>query len=309
MPTPVNTTEPALLIEKCSKTYANGFKAVKNVSFSVAPGDFTVLLGLNGAGKTSLISMITSLNTISSGHIKIFGYDTVKESFHAKRLLGVMPQEINFNPFLSVIDTLIFYGGYYGISKSTVYEAATPLLKKARLWKKKDELVSNLSGGMRRMVMLIRTLIASPKIVILDEPTANLDIEIREIIWNLLRDLQKKGVSVLLTTHNLEEAQALCDKIVIIHHGKIVLNHKIKDAITQLKEQFFTLSFRKKPKDLSFLDAHSYRFIDDHHVTLKITNDTKLSDVLSRFHHEGVEYYSVAPTNNQLEQILKEAIV
>ncbi len=304
---------PALSIDRCSKIYNQGssdsFKAVSDVSFSIAQGDFTVLLGLNGAGKTSLIRMITGLSTITQGEIRIFGKDLVRDTFEAKKLLGVMPQEVNFNPFLSIMDTLVFYGGYYGLSRDFIEHHAEPLLKKARLWDKRDTLVSGLSGGMKRMVMLIRTLVTQPKLVILDEPTANLDMEIREIIWRLLRSLHSNGVTVLLTTHNLVEAQALCDNIVIIHHGNLVLNNKIKDAITELDEHFFTISLDGHSDGLTQLDMRHAKLLDGHKLMVRITRENKLADYLAQLARLGINYHSIAPSNNQLEQILKKAIV
>ena len=297
----------------CSKIYHQGskdsFQAVDDVSFRIAQGDFTVLLGLNGAGKTSLIRMITGLSKITRGQIRIFGKDLVADTFEAKKLLGVMPQEVNFNPFLSIMDTLVFYGGYYGLSRDFIEHHAEPLLKKARLWDKKDVLVSGLSGGMKRMVMLIRTLVIQPKLVILDEPTANLDMEIREIIWRLLRNLHKNGVTVLLTTHNLVEAQALCDNIVIIHHGKLVLNNSIKNAITELDEHFFTISLDGHSDGLMQLDKQHYKLQDGHKLIIRITRERTLMDYLAELARLGIAYHSIAPSNNQLEQLLKKAIV
>ena len=298
----------ALCVRNCSKTYANGFEALKNVSFDVDQGDFTVLLGLNGAGKTSLISMITGLSTITKGNISIFKHDVVSDNFNAKQLLGVMPQEINFNPFLTIMETLTFYGGYYGLRYDFIEKVSKPLLQKARLWKKKDELVSSLSGGMRRMVMLIRALVVQPKLVILDEPTANLDIEIREIIWGILRELKKNNVTVLLTTHNLVEAESLCNKVIIIHQGKLVFNDKIHDAITNLREQYFTIGLTDKSHDLTFLASNSYHFDEEKNLVVKVTKDRALDTLLSTLHQHGVAYSTVAPTQNQLQQILKMAL-
>jgi ABC-2 type transport system ATP-binding protein len=302
--------EPILSFQNVTKIYKDGHKAVDHVSFDVLPSDFTVLLGLNGAGKTSLISMVTGTNTITSGDIYVDGFNINQQRFEAKRFLGVMPQEVNFNPFLSVIGTLIFHGGYYGIQPQQVIETAKPLLEKARLWKKKDRLVNSLSGGMKRILMLVRALITHPKVVILDEPTANLDMEIRDIIWDLIKSLHKKGLSILLTTHNLQEAQELCDKIVIIHHGKLVFNKGIREAISNIQEQYYTLSFHEKPtKSLSFLDTCSYDFLDDHRIVLKLKPGQFIGDVLHQFHQANIQYGSVAPSHNQLEQILREAIV
>lgn len=299
----------AITVKDCSKCYPNGTHAVRDVSFVIKPGDFTVLLGLNGAGKTSLISMINGLNSISTGSIAICGHDIQTEKFQARKLLGVMPQEVNYNPFLSVQDTLIFYGGYYGMTPTEVMTRAQPLLEKARLWPKRNTLVRGLSGGMKRILMLIRALIPSPKVVILDEPTANLDMEIRDTIWSLLRELHAQGLTILLTTHNLEEAQELCENILVIHHGKLVFNRSIQEAISQLQERFYIISFAEPIQDYGFLAQQQYQRVDDKRISIRLDNNDCLAAILNQLHQSGPPLQHIYPANNQLEQILREAIL
>ena len=297
---------PAISVQSVSKIYANQTHAVKNVSFSIMPGDFTVLLGLNGAGKTSLISMITGLSNVSSGKIAIHGYDTIEEAYPAKRLMGIVPQEINFNPFLTVMDALYYHGGYYGATRDEVLEVTTPLLKKARLWNKLDSETGSLSGGMKRILMLIRALAHRPSILILDEPTANLDIEIREIIWDILKSLKSDNLSILLTTHNLQEAQDLCENLLILHHGKLLRNQSIHEAITSLQERYYSVIFTEPFKDED-LESLCYSKQHERKITLRIPSDKTISSVIQYLHAKNLTITDFAPSSNQLEQLLRQA--
>lgn len=300
---------PALKISKCSKIYADNTIAVNDVSFTIEQGEIAVLLGLNGAGKTSLISMITGLNTISSGDIEISGYNITKNPFLAKQKLGIMPQEINFNPFLSVMETLIYHGGYFAIKENEVRKNTEQLLKKARLWKKKDLPVGSLSGGMKRILMLIRSLVQNPSMLILDEPTANLDIEIRQIIWDILKDLHKNNIAILLTTHNLEEAQKLCEKVIIIHKGELIYNKSIHNTVSSLQERFFTLSFNKKITDYSIFEQLQYQIINPLSIIICLKKDDQLGDILAKINSCGMQINNIAPSKNQLEQLLHQSTV
>lgn len=298
-------------VSKVNKTYKDGFRAVKNVSFDIKKGDFTVLLGLNGAGKTSLISMITGLNKISSGVIQIFGDDITRSPYRAKSHMAIMPQEINFNLFSKISDVLIFHGGYYGIPPDEVMQRARPLLKKARLLKKIDQPVSSLSGGMKRMLMLIRCLIQGPKLLILDEPTANLDIEIRKTIWEILRAEHKKGMTTVLTTHNLEEAQLLCSNVLILHHGEIVLDRSIEDAIQSLEEKFYSVSFESKitQKQLHGFSTYHAEIREDRKASFCIRSDQDIGHLIYKLHLAGHKITNVAPSSHQLEQLLHQATI
>ena len=301
-----SSSTPAISVQKVSKTYADGFKAVKNVSFSIMPGDFTVLLGLNGAGKTSLISMINSLSHISSGQITIDGYDVIKDSYQAKQRLGVVPQEINFNPFLTVMDTLYYHGGFFGTSREQVLRVAKPLLQKARLWSKRDTDTGSLSGGMKRMLMLIRALVHEPSVLILDEPTANLDIEIRDTIWDILKSYRKQNLTILLTTHNLMEAQELCDNLLILHHGTLMRNQSIHEAIMSLQERFYAVTFTKAFTKRQLKNL-AYTTIDDKQIVLQLTQDDSLSDSIQHLTAQGLEVSDLTRSSNQLEQLLRQA--
>jgi ABC-2 type transport system ATP-binding protein len=301
-----SSATPAIYVEKVSKVYADGFKAVKNVSFSIMPGDFTVLLGLNGAGKTSLISMINSLSHMTSGKIAIDGFDIITDSYQAKQRLGIVPQEINFNPFLTVMDSLCYHGGFFGTPRDQVIKIAKPLLQKARLWSKRDTDVGSLSGGMKRMLMLIRALVHEPSVLILDEPTANLDIEIRDTIWDILKSYKKDNLTILLTTHNLMEAQELCDNLLILHHGTLMRDQSIHEAIMSLQERFYTLTFTQ-PYKKTQLKPFSYTPIDDSRVVLQLAQKDSLSDLLQKLSGQGLEIADLTRSSNQLEQLLRQA--
>ena len=300
------STTPAIAVSGLSKRYKDGHLAVKNVSFSILPGDFTVLLGLNGAGKTSLISMITGLNYISEGNIRIQGYDIEKESFTAKRFLGVVPQEVNFNPFTTVMDSIYYHAGYFGATPEEVLATTTPLLKKARLWNKRNNTTGSLSGGTRRILMLIRALAHKPSILILDEPTANLDIEIRETIWDILKTLNQEKLTILLTTHNLVEAQDLCENLLILHHGKLMRNQSIHEAITSLQERYYTFTFQEAFTDDQFA-AMTFVRLGDRTMSLRLSHDDDLSSMLVHIHAQGLIVEDIMPSNNQLEQLLRQA--
>ncbi|MEC8063739.1 MAG: ABC transporter ATP-binding protein [Pseudomonadota bacterium] len=298
--------QPAISVQSVSKRYENNTHAVKNVSFSIMPGDFTVLLGLNGAGKTSLISMITGLSNLTSGKILIHGHDTVEQSFSAKRFMGIVPQEINFNPFLTVRDSLTYHGGYYGASPDEVLQVTTPLLKKARLWNKLHTETGSLSGGMKRILMLIRALAHKPSILILDEPTANLDIEIREIIWDILKSLKQDNLAILLTTHNLQEAQDLCENLLILHKGKLLRNQSIHEAITSLQERFYTVTFTEAFQEQA-LSTLCFTKLDDKKITLRLPASDNISQVLKHLSDQNLFIEDISPSSNQLEQLLRQA--
>ena len=298
-----------IAVKNVRKTYPDGFKAIKNVSFHIQKGAFTVLLGLNGAGKTSLISLITGLNHITAGSIQIFGSNIFLDTYTAKAHMGIMPQEINFNLFTRIIDALVYHGGYYGISQETVIQRAKPLLKKARLYQKMHLPIQTLSGGMKRILMLIRALIQQPKVLILDEPTANLDIEIRRIIWDILRAEHQKGMTVLLTTHNLEEAQLLCTHVLILHHGKIVMNRALEDAIDSLEERCYSIkSYNPLPADITeSLSNYKNTLRSNNTIDFFITKNQDLGTLICQLHSIGIKIQNIAPSTHQLEQLLHEA--
>lgn len=302
-------SSPPIEVTAVSKVYQGGHKAVRQVSFDIKPGSFSVLLGLNGAGKTSLINMITGLNHITTGSIKIFGSDIKKSPFMAKSQMAIMPQEINFNLFTRIDDALIDHGGYYGIPRDIVLKRAQPLLKKAKLLGKLYEPISNLSGGMKRMLMLIRALIQKPRLLILDEPTANLDIEIRKTIWEILQAEHKAGMTTLLTTHNLEEAQLLCSNVLILHHGQLVMDRSIEEAIQSLEEKFYSVSFTEpiNQKQMDPFFAYMGEKVGPQKARFCLSKDQDIGHLIYKLHLADLKISHIAPSSHQLEQLLHQA--
>lgn len=219
----------ALELSQLTKTYPGGVKALKGIDLSVEDGDFYALLGPNGAGKSTTIGIISSLVNKTSGSVKVFGYDLEKQVVQAKQQLGLVPQEFNFNPFETVLQIVLNQAGYYGVTRSVAVQRAEQYLTQLDLWEKRDERARNLSGGMKRRLMIARALMHQPKLLILDEPTAGVDIELRRSMWTFLKNLNAQGTTIILTTHYLEEAEMLCRNIGIIQHGELVENTSMKN--------------------------------------------------------------------------------
>ena len=232
-------TTDALVLSHLTKTYPTGLTAVKDLCLTVKQGEFLALIGPNGAGKSTTIGMISTLVNISSGTIEIFGHNIVTQPQPAKSLLGVVPQEINLNPFETCLNTLIYQAGFYGIPKHEAVKRAKPLLESAQLWHKRNAITKTLSGGMKRRLMIARALIHDPKLLLLDEPTAGVDIEIRANMWEMLTKLNNDGLTIILTTHYLEEAQQLCDRLAIIHHGKVHMDRAMRPKSRSGKRVFY----------------------------------------------------------------------
>ena len=240
----------ALEINNLTKIYKNDVKALDNINLNVSQGDFFALLGPNGAGKSSTISIICDLSMKTSGSVKVFGHDIDEHSNAAKSCIGVVPQEINFSQFETCLEIVVNQGGFYGINRRLALERAEKYLKKLDLWTKRNERSRNLSGGMKRRLMIARALVHEPKMLILDEPTAGVDVELRRSMWDFLIDINKQGVTIVLTTHYLEEAESLCKNIAIIDHGKIVENTSMKILLSKLKKETFIFDLTHPTKKL-----------------------------------------------------------
>ena len=299
---------PVLQVQHCSKIYSNGFKAIDDVSFSMPQGVFTVLLGLNGAGKSSLIHMITGLSRLTQGAIRVMGNDITTQTFEAKKMFGTCPQEVNFNLFHSILQELTIAAGLYDMTESSALERIQPLLTRARLWQKRHEPIKNLSGGMKRILMVIRAMIHQPKLLILDEPTAGVDIEIRDMIWELLHDTHKDGTSVLLTTHNMQEAQKLCENILVLDQGRLLRDQSIQAAVKSLSSLQFTVSLNTPIDEAqtAWLNLNGHKIINDTSISLESSDDQPLSNLLGALIEQSLDIKSIHPTKNQLEQLLEE---
>jgi ABC-2 type transport system ATP-binding protein len=293
----------ALVINDLKKTYSSGQVALKGIDLEVEQGDFFALLGPNGAGKTTIIGIITSLVNKSAGQISLFGFDIEKETVSAKSCIGVVPQEFNFNFFERVIDVIVNQAGYYGISRRIAYLRAEQYLTQLGLWDKRHVVSRELSGGMKRRLMIARALIHEPKMLILDEPTAGVDIELRRSMWAFLRDINAKGTTIILTTHYLEEAESLCRGIAIINKGEIIENTSIKELLSRLNTETIVVDL-KRPLAAAPIIAECETISKDE-TTLEITfpKTLNLNDIFQALSKREIEVMSMRNKANRLEEL------
>lgn len=297
-----NKMHPALAISQLTKTYKGGFQALKGIDLTVEEGDFFALLGPNGAGKSTTIGIITSLVNKSAGQVSVFGHDIDKDLETAKSYIGLVPQEFNFNQFESLIKILVNQAGYYGVERSLAHQRAEKYLKQLDLWEKKDNAARMLSGGMKRRLMIARALMHEPKVLILDEPTAGVDIELRRSMWEFLRELNAQGITIILTTHYLEEAEMLCRNIAIIDSGVIVENTSMKALLAKLDNETFILDLElgsPEPK----LENFNFRVIDDHTVEVDIKKSQSMNSVFAQLSTQGINVQSMRNKSNRLEEL------
>jgi len=293
----------ALSIDNLTKTYTNGFEALKGINLNVEQGDFFALLGPNGAGKSTTIGVITSLVTKSSGRVSVFDTDIDRDSETAKTYIGLVPQEFNFNGFEQVKHILVTQAGYYGIPAKQAGPRADELLHQLGLWEKRHTAARALSGGMKRRLMIARALVHKPKLLILDEPTAGVDIELRRSMWTFLEEINKQGTTIILTTHYLEEAENLCRNIAIIDKGKIIENTDMKSLLNRLDKETFVL-YLQKPLSAEFvLDNISYQKIDDTTLEVEINRDEGLNTLFSQLNQHDIEVSSMKNKANRLEEL------
>jgi ABC-2 type transport system ATP-binding protein len=294
---------PALQMTNLRKTYRGRVTALRGISLTVQEGDFFALLGPNGAGKSTAIGIISSLVLKTAGEIKIFGLDVDKEFSRAKSLIGVVPQEINFNQFETVNDIILNQAGYYGIDRPDAQKRAEKILKKTQLWDRRDEISRNLSGGMKRRLMISRALIHEPRLLILDEPTAGVDIEVRRSMWKFLTDLNKSGTTIILTTHYLEEAESLCRNIAIIDKGEIVENTSMQLLLRKLGAESFIFDCTSSISTLSKLGDHQIRKLDDHRFEVTVNQGENLNTVFEELSKSGIKIQSMRNKSNRLEEL------
>ena len=295
----------AISIKNLTKTYANGFEALKGVSLRINQGDFFALLGPNGAGKSTTIGILSTLVKRSSGAVEIFGRNVDTHVYETKYDLGLVPQEFNFNQFEKVQDVVITQAGYYGLPKKTALERSEKYLRKLGLWDKRNERSRSLSGGMKRRLMIARALAHEPRLLILDEPTAGVDIELRRSMWEFLKEINSNGTTIVLTTHYLEEAEQLCKKIAIIDEGKIIENTSMKDLLTKLDSETFILDLVQgidSIPDSKFSDI-SIRLIDQMSVEVTLSAGRNINEVFSELDRNGIKVASMRNKTNRLEQL------
>lgn len=303
-----NCNENALSIAGLVKTYDNNFKALKGIDLEVSQGDFFALLGPNGAGKSTTIGVICSLVRKSSGKVKIFGIDIDEDFSAAKQYVGIVPQEFNFNQFEKPIDILVTQAGYYGIPAPVATERAEKYLKQLGLWEKRNMPSRSLSGGMKRRLMIARALIHQPQLLVLDEPTAGVDIELRRSMWSFLEEINSQGTTIILTTHYLEEAERLCRNIAIIDKGVIVQNTSVKSLIKQLNKETFVLDIKQEIKDAILLDDYPITMIDSHTLEVAVDKNKSLNLLFSMLSEQGIEIISMRNKANRLEELFIDMV-
>ena len=294
----------ALEIKNLIKTYATGVQAVKGIDLTVEQGDFYALLGHNGAGKSTTIGIISSLVNKTSGSVKVFGYDLDTQKTQLKQQIGLVPQEFNFNQFEKVVDVLTQQAGFYGIPLKEAKVRAEMWLKKLDLWEKRTHLTRELSGGMKRRVMIARALMHNPKLLILDEPTAGVDIELRRSLWDFLRELNQQGTTIILTTHYLEEAENLCRNIGIIQHGKLIENTSMKSLLAKLETEIFVLDLQNMPQNRPLLIEHyPHKLLDENTLEVEVQRAQGLTNLFTQLTAQNVEVLSMRNKSNRLEEL------
>ena len=295
--------QPALAISQLSKTYDGNFQALKGISLTVKQGDFFALLGPNGAGKSTTIGIICSLVLKTSGTVSIFGCDIDTDFSQAKQYVGVVPQEFNFNQFEKPIDILVNQAGYFGIPREIAVERAEKYLRQLGLWEKSHAPSRELSGGMKRRFMIARALIHEPKLLVLDEPTAGVDIELRRSMWDFLRQINAQGTTIILTTHYLEEAESLCRNVAIIDHGQIVKNTSIKELLQQLNKELFVLDIREEITATPEIAGYPITLVDGHTLEVEVEKSQSINQLFAVLSERGIHVLSMRNKTNRLEEL------
>ncbi|MCK5728316.1 MAG: ABC transporter ATP-binding protein [Methylococcales bacterium] len=298
----------ALSLQNLTKTYSNGFEALKGIDLDVEEGDFFALLGANGAGKSTAIGIISSLINKTSGHVSIFGHNIDTENREAKRCLGLVPQEINFNLFETVENILLIYAGYYGIPRKEAKVRAEKALKQMYLWDKRHTISRRLSGGMKRRVMIARALMHSPKLLILDEPTAGVDIEIRRSMWEMMEEVNKEGTAIILTTHYLEEAENLCRNIAIIHEGMIVEHSDMATLLSYINVNHFILDLEKPLINVPNIKGYKFELTSEKVLNVAIPKKNTLNQLFEQLSMVNIQVKSLKNKSNRLEQLFMDIV-
>ena len=293
----------ALEIKNLTKTYKNNVEALRGIDLSVERGDFFALLGPNGAGKSTTIGIIASLVNKTSGSVSICGTDVDEDFPLAKSKLGVVNQEFNFSQFEKVIDVITAQAGYYGVDFKTATEKAESYLKKLGIWDKRNSIVRELSGGQKRRVMIIKALIHEPELLILDEPTAGVDIELRRSLWDFLIDINKAGTTIILTTHYLEEAENLCRNIAIIDEGQIIENTKMSNLLQQLENQVFSIETNTKLPENFSIEGFDTQVLDENKFTVIVPKDVTINDLFDKSELRTIEVANMKNQTNRLEEL------
>ena len=293
----------ALVIKQLRKVYANGLEALKGIDLTVEDGDFFALLGPNGAGKTTAIGIITSLINKTSGQVSVFGRDLDRHRDAAKARIGVVPQEINVNVFETCSTILINQAGYYGVRRRLAKVRAEKYLRALYLWDRRDDIARTLSGGMKRRLMIARALVHEPRLLMLDEPTAGVDIEIRRSMWELMREINDLGMTIILTTHYLEEAESLCRNIAIIDEGRIIENDTMVSVVSKLQREIFVLTLQESVNEAPRLDGYKVRLRNEHEIEVEVSNEQDLNALFGTLSANGLHVSSMRSKSNRLEEL------
>ena len=293
----------ALSIQNLTKVYKNGVIALQGIDLTVEQGDFFALLGPNGAGKSTTIGIISSLVNKSSGKVKVFGHDLDSDLAAAKASIGLVPQEYNFNQFEPVVEILANQAGYYGIPRPLALERAELYLNQLGLWEKRHEHARDLSGGMKRRLMIARALVHEPRLLILDEPTAGVDIEIRHSMWNFLREINAAGTTIILTTHYLEEAEQLCRNIAIINNGRIVENTSMRQLLSRMDTHTLVLDLSLPIARAPALQGFSAKLLDEHTLEVVVSSHTSITQLFAALSLQNIDVRSLRNKTNRLEEL------
>jgi len=296
----------ALTIQNLTKTYSNGVEALKSINFNVAEGDFFALLGPNGAGKTTAIGIVTSLVNKTSGRIEVFEHNIEENLNAAKSCIGVVPQEINLNLFDGVFNILVNQAGFYGVPRKESLKRAEHYLKQMELWDKRKEMARSLSGGMKRRLMIARALVSEPRLLLLDEPTAGVDIETRRAMWNFLRQINRNGTTIILTTHYLEEAEQLCNQLAIINDGEIVENDSMNNILTKLKQEVFVLNLDQAIDAVPEIEDYFIEINNPKEIEIHVRQAQTLNPVFAKLASKGIGVLSMRNKTNRLEELFIE---
>lgn len=297
----------AMEISGLQKTYKGGMQALRGINLTVNQGDFFALLGPNGAGKSTTIGILSSLVNKTAGQVKVFGYDLDTQLEQVKSMLGLVPQEFNFNQFETVEQIVVNQAGLYGVPRQDALARAEKYLQQVSLWDKRKERARNLSGGMKRRLMIARAMMHEPKLLILDEPTAGVDIEVRRSMWHYLQQLNAEGVTIILTTHYLEEAEMLCRNIAIIDHGEIVENTSMKALLGQLNKETFVLDLEAHTQSLT-LTGFVYRQLDETTIEVDVEKAKGVNDLFLQLEQQGIQVLSMRNKANRLEELFVELV-
>ncbi|MBP9854627.1 MAG: ABC transporter ATP-binding protein [Candidatus Omnitrophica bacterium] len=297
----------AISIHQLKKIYSNGTQALRGIDLDVEAGDFLALLGANGAGKTTIIGILTGLVNKTSGSAKVFDHDLDTQFNECKRMIGVVPQEMNFNQFEKVHDIVLTQAGYFGIKRDDALPDAERLLKQLELWEKRNVPSRTLSGGMKRRLMIVRALITRPKLLILDEPTAGVDVELRHSMWDYLRDLNKKGLTILLTTHYLEEVEQMCRHVAMIKNGKIVTNDSVRKLVNLIESETYVVHV-DSVKSLDALSIYQAKQIDEQTFTMDIQKGHSVVGFVNHISQLGMVIQDFRPQGNRMEKLFLKLI-